>query len=106
MGVSVDEFSRSMYEHASTGDWQEFADEAVKLKWVDVVIGRCQETALIKNPDSNRPSSTPGTRTASSQDEAPASRQDTKQSATATLPRLHPVDCYYLYNPDGYFRAE
>ncbi len=22
------------------------------------------------------------------------------------LPRLNPVDCYYLYNPDGFYRME
>jgi ATP-dependent Clp protease protease subunit len=29
-----------------------------------------------------------------------------KATAGVVLPRLNPMDCYYLYNPDGYFRVE
>jgi ATP-dependent Clp protease protease subunit len=54
MGITTDEFIKRMYENTSTGDWKEFADDAVKLKWVDSVVGRCQETALIRNPDAAR----------------------------------------------------
>jgi ATP-dependent Clp protease protease subunit len=56
MGVTTEEFIKLMYAHSATGDWKEFADNAVKLKWVDAVIGRCHETALVKNPDADRPS--------------------------------------------------
>ena len=42
-----------MYKNASTGDWVEFADDAKKLHWVDVVIEEIHETSLIKNPDAD-----------------------------------------------------
>jgi ATP-dependent Clp protease protease subunit len=102
MGVSTEEFIKQMYAHSATGDWKEFADNAVKLKWVDAVIGRCHETALVKNPDSNRPA---GVTMASTAHQFEATMHSQARSA-AVLPRLGPLDCYYLYNPDGYFRTE
>ena len=33
-------------------------------------------------------------------------RADEKGRPYMLLPRLNPVDCYYLYNPDNYFRGE
>ncbi|HEV7868083.1 MAG TPA: ATP-dependent Clp protease proteolytic subunit [Chthoniobacteraceae bacterium] len=105
MGLSVEEFAKAMYSHNSAGDWQEFADNAVKLKWVDTVIGRCQETALIKIPDDSRsmPSEMASARMIVT---AAGAGADAKMSTGAALPRLNPLDCYYLYNPDGHFRTE
>jgi ATP-dependent Clp protease protease subunit len=103
MGISVEEFSTQMYAHSSTGDWQEFADNAVKLKWVDVVVGRCQETALVKNPDSERGA---GESLAGEADLRMAAKPSAQARPAAVLPRLSPLDCYYLFNPDGYFRSE
>ena len=31
---------------------------------------------------------------------------DAKGRAYQVLPRVNPVDCYYLHNPDGYYRME
>jgi ATP-dependent Clp protease protease subunit len=97
MGLTLEEFSKRMYEHSSSGDWQEFADDAVKLKWVDRVVGRCQETALVKSPD---------TATGESDSLLGEADRAAKARPGATLPRLSPLDCYYLFNPDGYFQME
>ncbi|MES2568964.1 MAG: ATP-dependent Clp protease proteolytic subunit, partial [Verrucomicrobiota bacterium] len=108
MGISTDDFIKQMYAHTATGDWKEFADNAAKLKWVDVVVGRCQETAWIKNPDSERPLG--GQLATSARNQARVSQRaetlDAKGRPFMTLPRLNPIDCYYLYNPDSYFRSE
>jgi ATP-dependent Clp protease protease subunit len=109
MGITIDEFIKQMYAHTATGDWKEFADDAVKLKWVDTVIGRCQETAWVKNPDVEpappgqlaTASATPGAAVVNM-----AEKTDEKGHPYMLLPRLNPVDCYYLYNPDSYFRSE
>jgi ATP-dependent Clp protease protease subunit len=93
MGITIEELSRKMYAHSSTGDWQEFADQAVKLKWVDAVVERCSETALLKSPD-NIAGGTGEFATRAT------------VSAPATLPRLNPLDCYYLYNPDGFYQVK
>lgn len=103
MGISTEEFVKQMYAHTTTGDWKEFADEAVKLKWVDAIVGRCHETAWRKNP----------TMTASAEEQfatagkVPVSEKlDAKGRPCMVLPRPNPVDCYYLHNPDGYYRVE
>jgi len=105
MGITAEDFVKQMYAHTATGDWQEFADDAVKLKWIDVVVGRCRETAWRKNPDSEPIA--PGQQVATA-DHAAASTEklDAKGHAYMVLPHLNPVDCYYLHNPDGYYRME
>ena len=107
MGVTTAEFVKQMYEHTATGDWKEFADNAAKLKWIDVVVGRCQETAQIRNPDVSS-ATTSRVATAAAPDDAVSMTEklDAKGRPFMMLPRLNPMDCYYLYNPDGYFRME
>jgi ATP-dependent Clp protease protease subunit len=108
MGITMDDFIKQMYAHTATGDWKEFADNAAKLKWVDVVVGRCQETAWTKNPDFDRSPSTQIAASARDLEKSPQMMEkvDAKGHPFMALPRLNPIDCYYLYNPDSYFRAE
>ena len=103
MGISLDEFIKRMYQNRSTGDWLEFGDNAQKLKWVDGLVGTVREESYDKNPDTFGPGA-----------EIPSGRVDTQSALPehvdanghryAQLPRLDPVDCYYLYNPDNYYR--
>ena len=109
MGVSRDEFIKQMYAHASTGDWSEFGDEAQKLKWVDVIVDEIEETGTLTNPDAcpekssrRAMSSTTG---GSAQAGVSAETRDEKGRLYMALPRLNPLDCYWLYNPDGFFRV-
>ena len=105
MGVSTEDFVKQMYAHTATGDWKEFADEAVKLKWVDHVIGRCHETAWRRNPDAEAVNAATVAK-ADASAQASTQKVDAKGRAYQVLPRVNPVDCYYLHNPDGYFRME
>jgi ATP-dependent Clp protease protease subunit len=106
MGVTLDEFIKKMYEHVSTGDWEEFGDSAVKLHWIDNVVERIEETSLVRNPDDAQLAAAgqvkPQTAQASDTDE----KLDENGKAYRVLPRLSPFDCYYLYNPDGYYRIK
>jgi ATP-dependent Clp protease protease subunit len=111
MGISLDEFSRQMYAHSASGDWQEFADNAVKLKWVDVVVGRCRETAQIKNPDREQRTAGAFATNPLGQGESAtftpvAAKTDARAGRAVVLPRLNPLDCYYLYDPEGVYRTE
>jgi ATP-dependent Clp protease protease subunit len=107
MGITTDDFVKQMYAHTASGDWQEFGDDAAKLKWVDVVVGRCRETAWRRNPDSELTTNGQQVATAN-QAQAPATTEkvDAKGHPYMVLPHLNPVDCYYLHNPDGYYRME
>jgi ATP-dependent Clp protease protease subunit len=111
MGITREEFIKQMYAHASTGDWNEFADDAQKLKWVDVIVDEIDETAMVRDPDARGASTAlvagaprAGESTLSS---APALMEqvDEKGRPCMNLPRLNPLDCYWIYNPDGYFRV-
>jgi ATP-dependent Clp protease protease subunit len=122
MGISREEFIKQMYANRSTGDWNLFADEAQKLKWVDHIVEEIEETGTVKNPDIAPPASTTPVRIAlpltGTAGEAQAQRmaygngevlveqRDEKGRPFVALPRLNPLDCYWMYNPDGYYRAQ
>lgn len=109
MGITREEFIKRMYAHSSSGDWNEFGDNAQKLKWVDTIVDEIEETSTIRHPDTLQASTTstpplrlpmPGTADQSLREEV-----DEKGRAHMNLPRLNPLDCYWIYNPDGYFRT-
>lgn len=100
MGISTDQFIKDMYAKSSSGDWMEFADEAQKLKWVNHVVTRIQETSLLTNPDRKE---------TKNEDEKSATaaaqiQHDKNGQPVHYLPRLNPKDVYFLYNPDNYYR--
>jgi ATP-dependent Clp protease protease subunit len=104
MGISLDEFIKRMYQNRSTGDWPEFGDNARKLKWVDEIAKTVREESYDKNPDA--PSTPGGSLLPGHFDSQPVlqERVDAAGRRYVLLPRLAPVDCYYLFNPDNYYR--
>jgi ATP-dependent Clp protease, protease subunit len=97
MGITSDELIKKMYDRSSSGDWTEFGDKALELKWVNHIISGVEETSFVKDPDSKV------TRTAVTT--ALKEEIDADGKPHAWLPRLNPMDCYFLYNPDGYYRT-
>ncbi|MDX6769996.1 MAG: ATP-dependent Clp protease proteolytic subunit [Elusimicrobiota bacterium] len=97
MGTSLKKFTDEMYAHNVDGDWEEFADQAVKLKWIDHVVHEIRETGFLKEPEDKK-------------DEKPklafglAEETGAKGERFVRLPQLQPFDAYFLYNRDGYFR--
>ena len=96
MGLSTDDFIKQMYSRSTSGDWSEFGDEAMKLKWVNHIVDGIVESSITMNPDSEAKSS--------AQKEAVAEQVDSDGKVFTYLPRLSPKDVYFLYNPDGYYR--
>ena len=103
MGISLDEFIKRMYQNRTTGDWQEFGDGARKLKWVDETVEKIREESYDKNPDEPSGPGSPRTIRVEAQSGL-QERVDVNGRRYVLLPRLNPVDCYYLYNPDNYYR--
>lgn len=101
MGISLDDFIKQMYKNRASGDWQEFADKARELKWVDDIAETIREESLLKNPDVY---SEQKTETPARPGELLREQVDGDGRAYMLLPRLAPVDRYYIYNPDGYYR--
>ena len=98
MGITMDEFVKKMYENNSSGNWSEFADTAVKFKWVDKVIKDIRDTSFTKEPIAEE----------SEEDEedlvlleVPFAERNhvPNQNAINGLPRLNPLDFYFLYDP-------
>jgi ATP-dependent Clp protease protease subunit len=101
MGITTEELIKRMYSRSTSGDWSEFADEAVKLKWIDHLVTAIEETSMVRSPDLNPPAAQEKPATASGGTEALAE----DGSPAMFLPRLNPKDVYFLYNPDQYDRV-
>jgi len=111
MGITRDEFISQMYKESSTGDWNEFADVAQKLKWVDTIVEEIEETALLRHPDSLPAPAAPATMPIrilppGHLDNGVVEATDERGKPAAFLPRLNPMDAYWMYNPDGYYRLQ
>jgi ATP-dependent Clp protease protease subunit len=99
MGISMAEFKERMYKARKTGDWDEFADNAVKLKWIDHVVNEIREEGIRRKPSA-----------------APAApmwgmfgvsmKQDEQGRPYMSLPPLDPYDYYFMVNPRGFYRIE
>jgi ATP-dependent Clp protease protease subunit len=97
MGISTEEFIKKMYEKSSDGDWSEFASDAKKLKWVDHIVERIEETSLLKDPDAEK-------KIRKFPRIVIAKGYDKEGRPVAYLPRLSPKDMYFIYNPDKYYK--
>lgn len=94
MGITPDEFIKRMYAKASSGDWSEFGTEAKELKWVNNIVQRIEETALVKDPDA-----------VENEDSLGMHEEITAEGrAVVYLPHLSPKDAYFVYNPDQYYQ--
>lgn len=108
MGVGLQEFVERMYKEESTGDWDEFADKAIDLKWVDVIVDEIRETALVKNPDAKAAGAVivPKTFAEAEPDENGLTyAKDESGRPICILPRINPHDRWWIHNPDGFYRA-
>jgi len=97
MGTSMEKFTAEMYKQNVDGDWEEFADAAVRLKWIDHVVHEIRETGIVKEPETkleDKPKLAFGL----------AEESDAKGDRFVRLPRLQHADAYFLYNRDGYYR--
>ena len=100
MGITADEMVKQMYSHNSNGDWSEFAEDAQKLKWVNHIVKGIEETSVTKDPDAASATSvaTPARPNAFTEE------IDSNGKPFTWLPRLDPLDVYFIHNPDGYYR--
>ena len=103
MEVSLEEFYSLMYENASTGDWQEFADEAQKLKWVDHITLEVREEGITEKPRGRAPR--PFFFFLGSDGEIESgSDTESRIPQAAMLPTPAPYDFYFLYNRSGFYQ--
>ena len=108
---SEEAFVKLMYENRSSGDWDLFATEAVEQGWVDNIVHEIREESIRKRPTGSRNSGM----IIIGLHKAPANEgdryevqlteeMDDKGRPFVRLPRIAPLDAWFLYNPDGYYR--
>jgi len=101
MGITMVELVKKMYENNSTGEWHAFADDATKLKWVNTIVTDIRDTSFTKEPmdeDEEGGTNVVVLKTTSNE------KIDSQGQRYVELPRLNPLDMYYLYNPSNYYR--
>ena len=107
MGLTLAEFVKQMYANDSTGDWQAFGEKAKELKWIDHVVERIEETAVL-DIMSAVPAAAPLPPKPFAQSELSGitSRVDAQGKLILELPPLsNPFDAWWIYDPQGRFRA-
>jgi len=95
MGITEEEFVRLMYENDSNGDWEEFADRAQELNWVQHIVHEIRETGLRDQP-TGRAGAMPMW--------MESMEYDAKGQPFIKLPPLMPFDYYFIHNPDNFWR--
>jgi len=103
MGIAMDEFVQKMYEKNSLGDWGEFADNATKLKWVNTIVKDIRDTSFIRYPT---PQMNKGEGYYADKAAIHNEKVDSQGQKYVELPRLNPLDIYFLYNPNNYYRYQ
>ena len=95
MGISLDEFKAKMYSAKKSGDWDEFADKALQLHWIDNIVNEIREEGIRKKPTENRMPSWMF-----------MMKTDDKGSPYMSLPPLEPYDCYFMINPRNFYKVD
>jgi ATP-dependent Clp protease, protease subunit len=95
MGITVEEFREQMYEHNSNGDWIEYADDAMELKWVNTVVDEIREESIIDEPQGRAPSR---------YSYLFSFQTDEDGTEYVQLPPLKPHDFYFAHDPSNYYR--
>ena len=96
MGITLEQFKAKMYAAKKSGDWDEFADKALELKWIDHIVNEIREEGVRSKP---APSGS-GSWWMS------AEKSDEQGKPYVSLPPLEPYDCYFMINPRGFYRLD
>jgi ATP-dependent Clp protease protease subunit len=97
LGITRAQFIKDMYKHNSGGDWAEFGDRAVKLRWVNDVVKEIREAGITQLPKGKAPS--PWYFFSFGKVE-----KDAHGNSYRTLPRLGAYDFYMIHNPRNFWR--
>lgn len=108
MGLTLEEFTKQMYAHTVTGDWREFGENAQKLKWVDTVVERIEETSIRALEELKQEPPRPGLRgEATNVFNDCTHKVDEQGRPYIQLPVLeNPYDVWWLYDRRGLYRAQ
>ncbi len=103
MGISLNELDKRFYDNAVGGNWVEYADDAKKIKWVDLIVTDIRDTNVIKKPD---PRDYTWKNYIEDYYRTGIISQEDEYSDIVYLPKLAGDDFYYIYNPDNKYRLK
>lgn len=95
MGITLDEFKAKMYAAKKSGDWDEFADKALQLHWIDNIVNEIREEGIRKKPTENKMPSWMF-----------MMKKDDNGNPYMSLPPLEPYDCYFMINPRNFYKVD
>ncbi len=101
MGISLKKLDELLYKKSARGDWEEFADRAQKLKWVDHTINGIKDSGIRELPDSDKYTWENYRKNYWGDVHEAAS---TTENGVIYLPPLDAKDFYYLYNPNNRYQ--
>ena len=96
MGITLEQFKAKMYSAKKSGDWDEFADKAIELKWIDHIVNQIREQGVRSKPSPSGSGSW----------WMSAEKSDEQGKPYVSLPPLEPYDCYFMINPHGFYRVD
>lgn len=96
MGITLEQFKAKMYAAKKSGDWDEFADKAIELKWIDHIVNQIREQGVRSKPSPSGSGSW----------WMSAEKSDEQGKPFVSLPPLEPYDCYFMINPHGFYRVD
>jgi ATP-dependent Clp protease, protease subunit len=101
MGVSLEKLDELLYKKSARGDWEEFADRAEKLKWVDHTINGIKDSGIRELPSAENYTLENYYKKYLGNTHETAK---TIENGVIYLPPLDAKDFYYLYNPDNRYQ--
>jgi ATP-dependent Clp protease, protease subunit len=101
MGVSLKKLDELLYKKSARGDWEEFADRAKELKWVDHTINGIKDSSIRELPNSDNYTLESYYKKYLGNDYEAARNIE---NGVIYLPPLDAKDFYYLYNPNNRYQ--
>lgn len=101
MGITLEKLDKQMHVKSACGDWQEFADNACKLKWVDHIILGIDDSSVREKPDVADYTFVNWFKDWYGVEIKPEQATD----PALYLPQLSNKDFYYIYNPDNRYQV-
>jgi ATP-dependent Clp protease, protease subunit len=101
MGVSLKKLDELLYAKSARGDWEEFADRAKELKWVDHTINGIKDSSIRELPNADSYTLESYYKKYLGSDCEVARNIE---NGVMYLPPLDAKDFYYLYNPNNRYQ--
>jgi len=94
LGYTLTQWRKMMYEKNSDGDWLEYGDDAVNIGWASSIVHRIRHTEKIYHPDAEKTNN------------ITIKKKSSGCCQSSILPKLLPMDCYWIYNLGDYYKVE